>query len=288
MCRLFGMIGGAERVDAKFWLLDAPDSMLLQSRKQPDGAGLGWYDEHKRPQRENDTLAAHADIDFVRQARLICSTSSIAHLRFASTGAVSSENTHPFEQNGLLFAHNGEVGEIDRIKQRLSPEFQALVQGQTDSECIFALITQEIAQHDGDVSAAITAAATWVAQHLPVFALNMVLIGPHDLWALRYPARHELHVLDRQAGGTHGDREFVGVGSEGRMRVESPTLAAHRSVVVASEQLDSHPGWSALDPGELLHVGRDLVIRRTLALPAPPARPLGLDDLDERAAASQH
>ncbi|MDQ1741328.1 MAG: hypothetical protein QOE53_2980 [Pseudonocardiales bacterium] len=40
MCRLFGMSGGARRVRATFWLLEAPDSLARQSRREPDGTGV--------------------------------------------------------------------------------------------------------------------------------------------------------------------------------------------------------------------------------------------------------
>ena len=44
MCRLFGMTGGGEPVAASFWLLEAPDSLSVQSRREPDGTGLGVFD----------------------------------------------------------------------------------------------------------------------------------------------------------------------------------------------------------------------------------------------------
>ena len=43
MCRLFGLTAGAARVTATFWLLDAPDSLAIQSRRNADGAGLGYF-----------------------------------------------------------------------------------------------------------------------------------------------------------------------------------------------------------------------------------------------------
>ncbi len=45
MCRLFGMSAGARRARATFWLLGAPDSLEAQSHREPDGTGLGWFDE---------------------------------------------------------------------------------------------------------------------------------------------------------------------------------------------------------------------------------------------------
>ena len=40
MCRLFGLSAGGHPVRATFWLLDAADSLAVQSRKQPDGVPL--------------------------------------------------------------------------------------------------------------------------------------------------------------------------------------------------------------------------------------------------------
>ncbi len=45
VCRLFGMSAGARRARATFWLLGAPDSLEAQSHREPDGTGLGWFDE---------------------------------------------------------------------------------------------------------------------------------------------------------------------------------------------------------------------------------------------------
>jgi len=44
MCRLFGLTAGTARVSATFWLLDAPDSLEAQSRRNVDGSGIGFFD----------------------------------------------------------------------------------------------------------------------------------------------------------------------------------------------------------------------------------------------------
>ena len=41
MCRLFGLSGAPRTVRATFWLVEAPDSLAVQSRREPDGTGLG-------------------------------------------------------------------------------------------------------------------------------------------------------------------------------------------------------------------------------------------------------
>ena len=65
------------------------------------------------------------------------------------------------------------------------------------------------------------------------------------------------------------------------------TCAAH-AVVVASERMDEDPHWRLLAPGELLHVGPDLAVTSTIALPEAPVHLLTLADLSPHAAASQH
>lgn len=286
MCRLFGMSGGRQRVAATFWLLGAPDSLLVQSHREPDGTGLGTFSETGRPIVDKQPLAAYADRAFAREARELHSRTFIAHIRYASTGAIAPQNTHPFEQDGRLFAHNGVIGEIDRLEAELGADTRDLVRGETDSERFFALITQ-YATAGASLGTAIAEAARWVAANLPVYALNCILITPSELWALRYPETHALYVLERAAGGPSGNQHLDHRGHPRELRVHSASLAEHPSVVVASEPMDADPGWRALESGELLRVAADLATTTTTALTDPPARPLTLADLNPRAAASQ-
>jgi predicted glutamine amidotransferase len=279
------MSGGRELVRAAFWLLEAPDSLSEQSRREPDGTGLGSYDAGGNPVVSKQPLAAYEDEKFARTAREVSSRTFIAHVRYASTGAVSPENTHPFEQRDRLFAHNGVLEDLDRLERELG-DAMSLVHGDTDSERLFALITRE-ADRDGDVGAAIARAAAWVAENLPVFALNVVLITATDLWALRYPDVHELFVLERSAGGPTGRRHMDHASRRGSVRVRSGDLATRPAVVVATEPMDEDPGWRALAPGELLHVDPDLRVTITRPLDRPPRHQLTLADLTGRAASSQ-
>jgi predicted glutamine amidotransferase len=285
VCRLFGMSGGREPVRATFWLLEAPDSLAQQSRREPDGTGLGTFDESGRPVVSKQPLAAYEDQEFAQEAREVSSTTFVAHVRYASTGAISPENTHPFEQRGRLFAHNGVIEDIERLEQQLG-DARTFVHGETDSERYFALITKEI-ERDGDIGQAIVRATSWIAGNLPVFALNVILITTSELWALRYPDVHELFVLERAAGGPTGQRHLEHASARGSMRVRAGELANRPCVVVASERMDEDPGWRALASGELLHVGPDLNVTITRPLTKAPAHQLTLADLGHKAAASQ-
>jgi predicted glutamine amidotransferase len=287
MCRLFGMSGGRERVKATFWLLEAPDSLAKQSRREPDGTGVGYYREDGTPVVDKHPLAAYEDQRFAEEAREITSRTFVAHVRYASGTPVNLKNTHPFEQAGRLFAHNGVIGDVPGLERELGSEGMAAVRGETDSERFFALITRETERSGGDVREGIARAAGWIAEHLPVFALNLVLITETDLWALRYPDTHELYVLERGPGGSSGGRHLEHASAQGTVRVRSGDLATRPAVVVASERMDEDAGWRELSAGELIHVGSDLRVTSARAIDRPPAQRLTLADLDPRAAKSQ-
>jgi glutamine amidotransferase len=290
MCRLFGLHAGPRDVTATFWLLDAPDSLQAQSHRNPDGAGVGTFGPAGRPEVSKQPIAAWEDAQFAAAAQDLRGTTFVAHVRYASTGAHTMVNTHPFEQDRRLFAHNGVVQGLPGLDRHLSDLGAAgLVAGETDSERVFALITAEARRHGGDVTAGLTAAVNWISARLPVYALNLVLITAADLWALRYPATHELYVLDRPAGSRAGP----GTGrpldaTSNRIHARSPHLAHQPSVIIASERMDDDPGWRLLDPGELLHVSSTLEIDSTAPFPPEPAHLLLVSDLDPAAVASQH
>ncbi|QLJ02213.1 class II glutamine amidotransferase [Streptomyces sp. NEAU-sy36] len=286
MCRLFGLTSSPRRTHATFWLLEAPDSLSAQSHREPDGTGLGYFTPDGTPEVHKAPIAAYEDRSFAEEAREEESATFLAHIRYASTGGLDVRNTHPFEQRGRLFAHNGVIEGLDLLDRHLGAD-RSLVRGDTDSERFFALVTRETEAHGDDVSAGLLTAARWVAANLPLFALNVILVTPGELWALRYPATHELYVLERPAGGHHGSRHLDHTGRHGRLRVHSAALAGSPSVVVASERMDENPHWRLLAPGELLHVGPDLRTTSRIALPDPPAHPLTLADLRPDAAASQ-
>jgi glutamine amidotransferase len=285
MCRLFGLSGGSEPVTARFWLLDAPDSLRRQSHAEPDGTGLGYFDAAGRSHVDKQPLAAFSDRAFAREARTIHARTFVGHIRFASTGALVAQNTHPFEQAGRLFAHNGVLGDLPRLEAELGDAL-SMVKGQTDSERYFALVTREI-ERAGDVGEGLVAAARWIAENLPVFALNLVLITATELWAFRYPDVHDLFVLERAAGGPTGARHLDHASGRGTVRVRSGDLSTRPAVIVASEQMDEDRGWHLLRSGELLHVDSDLRVSTTRVLDRPPAHQLTLEDLEGKAAASQ-
>lgn len=286
MCRLFGLHAGTDVCTATFWLLDAPDSLANQSRRNPDGTGLGVFDEQGRPHVYKEPMAAWEDAAFATEAHELSGTTFLAHVRYATTGSHDVRNTHPFLQDGRIFAHNGVVEGLDVIDERLRDVgADDLVLGETDSERVFALVTASIRAHGGDVAAGLLDALRWLGANVPIYAVNVLLSTATDIWALRYPQTHELYVLDRRR-----DRDSAGDFHlrTDRIRAWSPHLCARSSVVFASEPMDDDERWRLLEPGELVHVDAGLRVTRTVALPEPPGHLLGRSDLSARVEQAQH
>ena len=284
MCRLFAMTAGRERIAVTHWLLDAPDSLIAQSHFQPDGTGLGFFDEQGNAVVDRQPLAAFRDDEFIKEARTERSSTFLAHIRFASMPSFAITDTHPFQAGGRLFAHNGVVYEMEDVEAEVGPDYMGPVEGSTDSERMFALITKRIDEL-GDIGEGIASAASWLADNVPIYSLNLIVGTAHELWALRYPETHDLFVLERGPGRT-GPDEFHGTSSHG-LRVHSDDLDDTPAVIIASERMDDEPDWRPLESGELLHVTPDVTTHSRIILDGPPRHLLGVDDLDPRSAESQ-
>ena len=285
MCRLFAMHAGKVPVKATFWLLTAPDSLAEQSRREADGFGIGTFDREGRPMVEKAPIAAYEDKAFAAEARDLSSITFLAHVRYASTGGNLKVNTHPFEQDNRLLAHNGVVEDLDRLDERLRKlGAMDLVKGDTDSERVFALITAEVRSNGGDVEAAIVSALAWVAENLRLYAVNIILTTGADMWAVRYPDTHPLYILELSGTDRHQGMRTK------RISVHSQELAEGQrpAVLLATEKMDDNPNWRLMDSGEMIHVGPGLEMESSHPLPPEPRHRLTLADLDDRAAASQH
>jgi predicted glutamine amidotransferase len=270
------MSGGTQEVQATFWLLDAPSSLLLQSEAQPDGVGLGTFNSDGSPGLYRKPVALSRSQTFIAGAHEVRSRTFLAHIRHATAGEPTVENTHPFEQDGRLFAHNGVLGGLDGLRGRLGRHAE-LVRGTTDSELYFTLMTKRIEECGGDVTAGITAAAREIAAEVPLYSLNMLLTTPTELWALRYPDTNELWILERTMGGFSGE-VLDGRAPTGITRVFSGELSIIPAAVIASQPMDSNPGWRMLESGELIHVDPELRVSSTVAVPDPPAMMMELSD----------
>jgi glutamine amidotransferase len=280
MCRLFALHAGTRDVAADFWLLDAPDSMARQSEVNADGYGLAALTSRRGLILIRNPVEAATNQAYQAVAERLVASEIIVHLRYAATGGTSLANTHPFAYDGRVFAHNGVLGDLDQIEERLGSN-RAMVLGDTDSERFFALITLAI-REAGDVRAGITAAVREVVENYELYSLNFVIGELGNVWAFRYPEFNPLHLLERDAGEAEAEtiehEDAAGTMRLSHEAVDTPV------VIFASEKISEEPGWEEIGVGELVHVGPDLVVDRETIVSGPPKH---LMELHHEAAKSQ-
>lgn len=272
MCRLFGLHTPGPPQACAFWLLDASDSLLVQSHREPEGFGIATFGPDGSPIVRKSPRPAYRDPDFTRDAQMLRGTAFIAHVRYASTGGLTPANTHPFLQDGRVFAHNGVVEDLPALDRQLRRRDAAgLVRGQTDSERFFALLTSYLRETPHDAAAALRACLTWIAGHLPLYSLNLVLAAPHRLWAVRYPDTHPLWYLSSEHHAAQ--HEVATAMRSSKLRVHDPELARRSFTVVASERMTPDPHWRLIPSGHLVACGPRRGHRVVdLGLPAPAHR----------------
>jgi glutamine amidotransferase len=287
MCRLFGLHAGPSDVEATFWLLDAPSSLAHQSHANPDGFGLATFCVDGELDLVRGPVRAAGDEAFAQAARETRAATFLAHVRYADTGEVSEANTHPFVLDGRAFAHNGVVGDHALLRERLGDDLR-LVHGETDSELAFAFLTKVIREHGEDLRAGIVAAVGELAQRIELYSINFLLATPDELWALRYPEKNELWLLERPAGGRRGGHHLDEASAYGTLRMRSLEGASRPFVVIASEPMDEDPGWVPIASGELVHVGRDLGVTRELVIADLPRKQMVLSGRAVESQAQEH
>ena len=193
------------------------------------------------------------------------------------------QNTHPFSMAGRIMAHNGGFGELPQLDAQLG-SYRDLVLGDTDSERYFALITQQTDAHGGDVGAGIAEAASWIAAHLPVSSLNTIVAAPGELWALRYPGAHALHILERPAGRSAGLLPRACTCAARFPRCTRPRWMTSPPWSSRPSELDGESGWRMLAAGELVHLRPDLSVQSEIVITQPPAHlvplPAGNPNID--------
>lgn len=256
---------------------------VTSCRQQPDGAGIGTFDANGEPHLVRSALAAYLDPTFTRAAQAMSGTSFVAHVRFATEGVLSVANTHPFEQEGRMFAHNGVLRSLDVLDLELERRGVAdLVLGTTDSERYFALLTSYLREFPGEMARALRSCLTWLAENVALYCLNCVLATPNEVWAVRYPDTNPLWYLSGHSGtGSHPAHADVGsvrlTSSFWRVQGLDPTI--NTVTVVASERMTDESDWEMVPPGWALHAGPgDSSELIDLGL-APPVHHISHDEL---------
>jgi glutamine amidotransferase len=231
MCRLLGAVS-AEIVDHHHALRAAPTSLAALSPDHPHGWGLalsdgrrGW-DLHKSPTCALDD-PRFGDLARTR-ARVL-----VAHVRKKTVGPASLGNTHPFQRGRWIFAHNGTLHDTGPLERRTSGPRRAELEGDTDSERLFAFLLSAIDRAGGAagvrraapgaVDRALRAAIDEVTASVGFGAANFLCSDGEALYAHRHG--RSLHVLERRgmvllASETIGEGPWQEMGDGDLLRVD--------------------------------------------------------------------
>jgi glutamine amidotransferase len=250
MCRLLAYLGPPVTLESL--VLAPPQALVTQAyaprhqahgRINADGFGVGWYTPDVRPEpaRYRTTTPMWADNSFASLAGVISSGAILASIRNASPGLPVDEScTAPYTNGRWLFAHNGRVegfpGEVAvRLRREMTEERAAQLQGVTDSEVLFGLVLDRLAE--GACAAdAIGTVVSHVLEIAPESRLNLILTNGETILATAC-----------------GDSLFTNADTK------------DDAMVVASEPYDDGPGWSAVANGSLVVATRTTL--ETGALP---------------------
>lgn len=207
MCRLAAYLG--PEIPLEQFLLRPEHSLVVQSwaprelryaKLNADGFGIGWYGPDDLPALYVNPMPIWSDANLDALGRSLVYDLWIASVRSATPGFASgAANTQPFAGDELLFTHNGYVGDFHRsvrlpLLERLDPDVTAGLRGNTDSEHLFALIRQLLAEDEElSLEAAMVEAmgliATWCDGHEAL--LNLLITDGERVYALRHGHNHQ-------------------------------------------------------------------------------------------------
>ena len=239
VCRLLGWTTRAPSTLSELLGADDLADFAELSTKHGDGWGVARSTRFRRVSVRKRADAARTSPEFASWARRRRSDSGIAHLRWATMGlGIGPDNTHPFTNGRVAFAHNGSIRPPAALDELLTDRSQRRRRGTTDSERYFLLVAQRL--RDGASPAeALRTTADEIAATTPFTSLNCLLLTPDELYAFcRFDPHGDLE--DK-------DPEYYDL----RYRVSGD------AVVVSSSGWGR--GWQELGNGDLL-----VVRRRTL------------------------
>ncbi len=288
MCRLFAGIA----VEARRWKdeLIAFRKLAGCGLRAPhgDGWGIGWYPapassradagtatgapvgwaprqraftlserEGHRPSPTTvvkEPTSAKDNKKYQETASDVASRIVVAHVRKASVGANTVENSQPFFDRQFIFVHNGEI-DYEHAKRSLSAEWQAKIKGQSDSELYAYLIFQSILA-GRNVDDAVREVKSHITKKKHT-SLNFLMSDGEQIFAYSYASEEALRKRREEAmKGALGMEHYYTLYYA---RIQQPDR-----VLVCSEKLPAlapDSAWLSLENGELLAIDASLEAR---------------------------
>ena len=242
MCRLAAYLGKAIPLRKLLW---EPEHSLYVQSWQPqelqyaklnaDGFGFGWHYPNGRAAVYKNAMPIWSDVNLCDLANSLYSERWLAMVRSATAGfATSTSNTQPFRHDRYLYLHNGYIKNFNqtmrqKIGNELSDEIVASLRGLNDSEYLFALLLQFIADHAQEkLHESIKNLIRWLETHIEdnEILLNMIISDSQSLYTLRYAINHQAPSLY--------------------------FLSETDALWIASEKLDNRSAWETFPESKLM------------------------------------
>lgn len=278
MCRLVAYLGPHLLLEDV--LVKPVNSIVMQSlhsreSSMPtngDGFGLGWYapEIDATPALFRSIFPAWGDVNLLNLTAKIKSPLFFGHVRASSGGGVTQFNCHPFVHDRWMLMHNGEIANFMAVKRHLrhllDDDIYNWIQGETDSEHLFALFLQlgkgkDLSQLSvvGDV---LEATFTKVVQLIKKYGkpapsyFNICLTDGKRLFISRYCTdKNIMPETMHYALGSH----FV---AKNRHYHMLKTNGKPQALLVASEKLtDFDAEWHDVPVNKLIMIDADLSIQ---------------------------
>jgi predicted glutamine amidotransferase len=233
-----------------------------------DGFGIAWYvpELSEVPALFRSVTPAWNNTNLLELARVVQSPLILAHVRAATKhGGQSEANCHPFRRGRHAFMHNGDVGGWTDVRRPLVNELTdqafAAIEGNTDSEHLFALAIDELETAPGEGAHKLGAVLRRVVArtielvrrhgHGALSYLNLALTDGEAAAACRFTTKKD---YDGESLWYHTGRAYVC--EDGVCRMLAP-VRGRGSVLVSSEPLSDDDGWDPVPRNSLVLVHAD-------------------------------
>lgn len=246
MCQLLGM-NCATPTDITFSFRGFSQRAGITS-DHSDGFGIAFFEDKACRLFVDNQSAVESPIAELVRNYPIKSRNVIAHIRKATQGKITLENSHPFMRElwgrQWIFAHNGDLHDFN---PRLSGRFTPV--GSTDSELAFCYLLEQLVLKFGydepslnDIFALLEEISPQIAEH---GTFNFCLSNGQALFSY---ATTKLHWIVREYPFQYARLVDLDVDID----FSKFTTAEDRVAVITTEPLTHNETWTAYKAGEMI------------------------------------
>ena len=246
MCQLLGM-NCATPTDITFSFRGFSQRAGITS-DHSDGFGIAFFEDKACRLFVDNQSAIESPIAELIRNYPIKSRNVIAHIRKATQGKITLENSHPFIRElwgrQWIFAHNGDLHDFH---PRLSGQFTPV--GNTDSELAFCYLLEHLVQKFGYVEPSIQDIFHSLEEISPSIAeygtFNFCFSNGQALFSY---ATTKLHWIVREY--PFQPARLIDIDVE--VDFSQVTTPEDRVAVITTEPLTDNEEWFAYNPGEMI------------------------------------